>query len=53
LVRSADRDQATGGLVELDGSRLFNQDKSELLGKIRADSREPYLSLIQRIVGIR
>jgi len=39
--------------VELDRSRLFNTDMSEIRGKLRADVVKPYPTLIQRMVGIR
>jgi hypothetical protein len=39
--------------IELDRSRLFDRDMSELRSKLRADLIAPNSSAIVRIVGIR
>jgi HK97 family phage major capsid protein len=39
--------------VELDRSRLFNTDQSEMRGKLRADLICPNAAAIVRIIGIR
>lgn len=39
--------------IELDRSRLFNQDASELRGKLRADLVVPNPQAVVRIVGVR
>jgi HK97 family phage major capsid protein len=39
--------------VELDRSRLFNTDQSEMRGKLRADLIVPNPAAVARIIGIR
>jgi hypothetical protein len=39
--------------IELDRSRLFNQDMSELRAKLRADLIVPNPTAVVRIVGVR
>jgi hypothetical protein len=47
LVRRSDVE------VELDRSRLFNTDQSEMRGKLRADLIVPNPAAVARIIGIR